>query len=148
MVDYDLLTEQAEAFCEDTPDEVAAMANLSSLIYYTLDRLNWAGFYRVKGEELILGPFQGKVACIRIAKGRGVCGTAWKEDRVLLVPDVHAFPGHIACDGDSQSEIVVPIHRGGEVIGVLDIDSPVLNRFDDTDREGLTALVQCFERYL
>lgn len=148
MVDYDLLTEQAEAFCEDTPDEVAAMANLSSLIYYTLDRLNWAGFYRVKGEELILGPFQGKVACIRIAKGRRVCGTAWKEDRVLVVPDVHAFPGHIACDGDSQSEIVVPIHRGGEVIGVLDIDSPVLNRFDDADREGLTALVQCFERYL
>ena len=148
MVDYDLLTEQAEAFCEDTPDEVAAMANLSSLIYYTLDGLNWAGFYRVKGEELILGPFQGKVACIRIAKGRGVCGTAWKEDRVLVVPDVHAFPGHIACDGDSQSEIVVPIHRGGEVIGVLDIDSPVLNRFDDADREGLTALVQCFERYL
>ncbi|MCR5465777.1 MAG: GAF domain-containing protein [Lachnospiraceae bacterium] len=148
MVDYDLLTEQAEAFCEDTPDEVAAMANLSSLIYYTLDRLNWAGFYRVKGEELILGPFQGKVACIRIAKGRGVCGTAWKENRVLVVPDVHAFPGHIACDGDSQSEIVVPIHRGGEVIGVLDIDSPVLNRFDDADREGLTALVQCFERYL
>lgn len=148
MVDYDLLTEQAEAFCEDTPDEVAAMANLSSLIYFTLDRLNWAGFYRVKGEELILGPFQGKVACIRIAKGRGVCGTAWKEDRVLVVPDVHAFPGHIACDGDSQSEIVVPIHRGGEVIGVLDIDSPVLNRFDDADREGLTALVQCFERYL
>jgi GAF domain-containing protein len=148
MVDYDLLTEQAEAFCEDTPDEVAAMANLSSLIYYTLDRLNWAGFYRVKGEELILGPFQGKVACIRIAKGRGVCGTAWKEDRVLVVPDVHAFPGHIACDGDSQSEIVVPIHRGGEVIGVLDIDSPVLNRFDDADREGLTALVQCFELYL
>lgn len=148
MVDYDLLTEQAEAFCEDTPDEVAAMANLSSLIYYTLDRLNWAGFYRVKGEELILGPFQGKVACIRIAKGRGVCGTAWKEDRVLVVPDVHAFPGHIACDGDSQSEIVVPIHRGGEVIGVLDIDSPVLNRFDDADREGLTTLVQCFERYL
>ncbi len=148
MVDYDLLTEQAEAFCEDTPDEVAAMANLSSLIYYTLDRLNWAGFYRVKGEELILGPFQGKVACIRIAKGRGVCGTAWKEDRVLVVPDVHAFPGHIACDGDSQSEIVVPIHRNGEVIGVLDIDSPVLNRFDDADREGLTALVQCFERYL
>ena len=148
MVDYDLLTEQAEAFCEDTPDEVAAMANLSSLIYYTLDRLNWAGFYRVKGEELILGPFQGKVACIRIAKGRGVCGTAWKEDRVLVVPDVHAFPGDIACDGDSQSEIVVPIHRGGEVIGVLDIDSPVLNRFDDADREGLTKLVQCFERYL
>ena len=148
MVDYDLLAEQAEAFCEDTPDSVAAMANLSSLIYYTLDRLNWAGFYRVKGEELILGPFQGKVACIRIAKGRGVCGTAWKEDRVLVVPDVHAFPGHIACDGDSQSEIVVPIHRGGEVIGVLDIDSPVLNRFDDADREGLTALVQCFERYL
>ena len=148
MVDYDLLTEQAEAFCEDTPDEVAAMANLSSLIYYTLDRLNWAGFYRVKGEELILGPFQGKVACIRIAKGRGVCGTAWKEDRVLVVPDVHAFPGHIACDGDSQSEIVVPIHRDGEVIGVLDIDSPVLNRFDDADREGLTKLVQCFERYL
>lgn len=148
MVDYDLLTEQAEAFCEDTPDAVAAMANLSSLIYYTLDRLNWAGFYRVKGEELILGPFQGKVACIRIAKGRGVCGTAWKEDRVLVVPDVHAFPGHIACDGDSQSEIVVPIHRDGEVIGVLDIDSPVLNRFDDADCEGLTKLVQCFERYL
>ena len=148
MAEYDMLAEQAEALCEDTPDLIAAMANISAIIFHTLKDLNWAGFYRVRGEELILGPFQGKVACIRIRKGRGVCGTAWEEDRVLVVPDVHAFAGHIACDSDSQSEIVLPIHRNGEVIAVLDIDSPVLNRFGEDDCEGLTALVQRLERHL
>ena len=138
MVDYDLLTEQAEAFCEDTPDEVAAMANLSSLIYYTLDRLNWAGFYRVKGEELILGPFQGKVACIHIPREKGVCGAAAARNETQLVADVHAFPGHIACDSASNSEIVVPLRRAdGSVFGVLDIDSPLFGRFTPDDRAGL-----------
>lgn len=148
MIDYDTLAEQTEALCVDTPDLIAAMANVSALIYDTLEDLNWAGFYRVRGEELILGPFQGKVACIRIAKGRGVCGTAWKEDRVLVVPDVHAFAGHIACDSASQSEIVLPVHRNGEVIAVLDIDSPVLNRFDEDDREVLMSLVKALEKYV
>ena len=148
MTDYVTLTEQAEALCEDTPDLIAAMANLSALVFHTLEDLNWAGFYRVSGEELILGPFQGKVACIRIAKGKGVCGTAWKEDRVVVVPDVHAFAGHIACDSDSRSEIVLPIHRDGEVIAVLDIDSPVLDRFGEDDREGLTAFVKSLEKYV
>ena len=148
MTDYDTLTEQAEALCEDTPDLIAAMANLSALVFHALEDLSWAGFYRVSGEELILGPFQGKVACIRIAKGKGVCGTAWKEDRVVVVPDVHAFAGHIACDSDSRSEIVLPIHRDGEVIAVLDIDSPVLDRFGEDDREGLTALVKSLEKHV
>lgn len=148
MTDYVTLAEQAEALCEDTPDLIAVMANVSALVFHTLVDLNWAGFYRVCGEELILGPFQGKVACIRIAKGRGVCGTAWKEDRVLVVPDVHAFAGHITCDSDSRSEIVLPIHRDGEVIAVLDIDSPVLNRFGEDDCEGLTALVKALEKHV
>ena len=121
------------------------MANASALLYDALQDVNWAGFYLVRGGDLILGPFQGKVACVRIAKGKGVCGTAWKEDRTQLVPDVHAFPGHIACDAASRSEIVVPIRRGGEVVAVLDIDSPVPERFTEEDREGLELFVKTLE---
>ena len=121
------------------------MANTAALLYHGMQDVNWAGFYLVKEDDLILGPFQGKVACVRIARGKGVCGTAWDEDSVQLVPDVHAFPGHIACDSASRSEIVVPIHSNGEVKAVLDIDSPVTGRFTEADRDGLVRLVESME---
>ena len=124
------------------------MANVSALIYEAMPDLNWAGFYIVKEGALILGPFQGKAACVRIEKGRGVCGTAWEQDAVQLVPDVHAFPGHIACDSASNSEIVVPMHADGKVAAVLDIDSPLLNRFSEEDRDGLVKLVRSMEKVL
>ena len=148
MTDFKLLAAQIKALAEDEPNYIPVLSNASALLFENMEDLNWAGFYRVCGEELILGPFQGKVACIRIAKGRGVCGTAWKEDCVVVVPDVHAFAGHIACDSDSRSEIVLPIHHEGEVIAVLDIDSPVLNRFGEEDRVGLTALVKSLEKHV
>ena len=141
-MDYRLLCRQIESLAEETPDWLPVMA---ALLYDALQDVNWAGFYLVRGGDLILGPFQGKVACVRIAKGKGVCGTAWKEDRTQLVPDVHAFPGHIACDAASRSEIVVPIRRGGEVVAVLDIDSPVPERFTEEDREGLELFVNTLE---
>ena len=144
----ELIIRQMEALAEASTDPIPVMANVSALLFYSMEDLNWAGFYLVKDGALILGPFQGKVACVRIEKGRGVCGTAWAEDKVLLVPDVHAFPGHIACDSASRSEIVVPIHRNGEVWAVLDIDSPILARFSDEDRAGLVELVQSMERIL
>ena len=146
MTDYRLITEQMLALAEESDDPIPVMANVSALLYNTMADVNWAGFYLVKGEYLLLGPFQGKPACVKIPKGRGVCGTAWAGDAPQLVPDVHAFPGHIACDGASRSEIVVPIHAGGEVMGVLDIDSPVPARFDEEDALGLTKLVQAMER--
>ncbi len=118
---------------------LANAANMSALLYQMLPEVNWVGFYFLRGRELVLGPFQGKVACVRIAIGRGVCGTAAERREILVVPDVHAFPGHIACDADSRSEIVVPLIQRGRLIGVLDVDSPVLARFDDEDREGLRA---------
>ena len=145
MVDYDLIKRQMEALAEDAPDYIPVMANVSALLFSEMPEVNWAGFYFVKEEDLILGPFQGKVACVRIARGKGVCGTAWDTDSVQLVPDVHAFPGHIACDSASRSEIVVPIHSGGEVKAVLDIDSPVTNRFTEADRDGLVKLVKAME---
>ena len=145
MVDYDLIKSQMEALAEDAPDYIPVMANVSALLFSEMPEVNWAGFYFVKEEDLILGPFQGKVACVRIARGKGVCGTAWDTDSVQLVPDVHAFPGHIACDSASRSEIVVPIHSGGEVKAVLDIDSPVTNRFTEADRDGLVKLVKAME---
>ena len=144
-MDYRLLYRQIESLAEESPDWLPVMANASALLYDALQDVNWAGFYLVRGGELILGPFQGKVACVRIAKGKGVCGTAWKEDRTQLVPDVHAFPGHIACDAASRSEIVVPIRRGGEVVAMLDIDSPVPERFTEEDREGLELFVNTLE---
>ncbi len=145
MVDYDLIKSQMEALSEDAPDFIPVMANVSALLFSEMPEVNWAGFYLVKEDDLILGPFQGKVACVRIARGKGVCGTAWDTDSVQLVPDVHAFPGHIACDSASRSEIVVPIHSDGEVKAVLDIDSPVTGRFTEADKDGLVRLVESME---
>ncbi|MBQ3356014.1 MAG: GAF domain-containing protein [Oscillospiraceae bacterium] len=142
MTDYALIIQQIEALTEISQDPIALMANAAALLYHSMDRINWAGFYLVKDGALLLGPFQGKVACVRIEKGRGVCGTAWAQDRVQVVDDVHAFPGHIACDSASNSEIVVPLHCNGEVIAVLDIDSPIPARFSKADAAGLTALAQ------
>lgn len=127
------------------PWSVAAFSNISSLIMNTLEDLNWAGFYLMRAGRLVVGPFQGKPACIHIAPGKGVCGTAAEQDRTMVVPDVHLFPGHIACDGASESEIVIPIHENGQVRAVLDIDSPVKNRFTPEDQAGLEALVRRIE---
>ena len=148
MTDYDLIIEQMRSLAEISADPIPVMANVSALLFHDMEQVNWAGFYLVKNGALLLGPFQGKAACVRIEKGRGVCGTAWKNDEVLVVPDVHAFPGHIACDTDSMSEIVVPLHRDGEVIGVMDIDSPILKRFDESDKTGLTALAAALEQVI
>ncbi|MFZ2997786.1 GAF domain-containing protein [Sphingobium sp.] len=131
----------ADALTADEPDRVANMANLAALIWQYLPDLNWAGFYRMVDGELVLGPFQGKPACIRIPIGRGVCGTAAARGQTQLVADVHAFPGHIACDAASASEIVVPVIVDGHVVAVLDLDSPIPARFDADDRNGLEALV-------
>jgi GAF domain-containing protein len=138
------LVEQARALVGDERDPIANAANLAALLYGELPDLNWAGFYFVRDGELVLGPFQGKPACVRIARGRGVCGTAWERAETIVVPDVHAFPGHIACDSASNAEIVVPlVAAGGRVIGVLDLDSPRHDRFDASDRalvEDVAAL--------
>ena len=136
---YSLLYEQMKALLADEVDEVARMANAAAMIHFTFGFF-WTGFYRVKGDELVLGPFQGPLACMRIRYGRGVCGTAWKEAKTLVVPDVEQFPGHIACSGSSRSEIVVPLIADGKVHGVLDIDSDQLATFDDTDRHYLEIL--------
>lgn len=142
---YALLQKQAGALLQGESDAVANLANLAALLYLTLQDVNWAGFYLARGSELVLGPFQGKPACVRIAFGKGVCGTAAREDRVQIVPDVHAFAGHIACDSGSRSEIVVPLHAQGRVAGVMDIDSPTPARFDETDAQGLGALAKLLE---
>ncbi|WP_040799520.1 GAF domain-containing protein [Nocardia higoensis] len=142
--DYRLLGAQAEALVDGEPDRIANAANLSALIFHSLPDVNWAGFYFADGEELVVGPFQGKPACVRIPFGAGVCGTAAATRTTQLVADVHAFPGHIACDADSRSEIVVPLVRGGVVVGVLDLDSPRPGRFDEVDRAGLEALAKIF----
>ena len=147
-MDYDLLNQQLKAFAEVEPHYVPLLANASALLYESLDNVNWAGFYLLRGDTLVLGPFQGKPACIHIQTGRGVCGTAVSQDRTQRVPDVHAFPGHIACDSASNSEIVVPLHQNGAVIGVLDIDSPTLNRFDAADQAGLEAFARILETNL
>ncbi len=146
MTDYELLREQIESLAESERHWLPLLSNASALLYEALPELNWAGFYLMEGGSLLLGPFQGKAACIRIPLGRGVCGTAAARDETQLVPDVHVFPGHIACDCASNSEIVVPLHRDGRVIGVLDIDSPRLARFDETDRAGLEAFAAALER--
>jgi len=134
---YRQLNEQLVALFSEESDGLANAANLAALFFHGLPELNWFGFYLLRGDELVLGPFQGKIACVRIALGRGVCGTAARERRTVVVPDVHAFPDHIACDAASRSEIVVPLLRGDRVIGVLDADSPREGRFDDDDAEGL-----------
>ena len=141
---YRSLLPQARALVSGEPDEVARMANLAALLHLEM-KFWWTGFYRVSGDELVLGPFQGPVACTRIRRGRGVCGTAWQEGRTLVVPDVSQFPGHIACSSESRSEIVVPVWRDGVVIAVLDIDSRDLAAFDDLDRRYLEELVAILE---
>ena len=148
MTDYKLLAAQIKSLAEDEPNYIPVMSNASALLYENMEDLNWAGFYLMNKGSLMLGPFQGKVACIRIEVGKGVCGTAVAEDNTQLVKDVHQFPGHIACDSASNSEIVVPIHKNGEVVAVLDIDSPSLSRFDETDKEGLEQFVKALEEVI
>ena len=145
MTEYQILAGQAEGLLEAEPWYVSAFSNISALVMSTLSGLNWAGFYLVRDGKLTVGPFQGKPACIHIAPGKGVCGTAMERNETVLVPDVHQFPGHIACDGASESEIVVPVHDGDTVRAVLDIDSPVKGRFTAEDREGLETLVRIIE---
>ena len=141
---YDELDRQLASLFEGERNFIANAAQFSAFIYQTLDALNWSGFYLAHGEELILGPFQGKVACVRIPFGRGVCGTTAVKRETVVVADVHAFPGHIACDAASNSEIVLPVIQDGHLIGVFDIDSPETNRFSDADRAGLEKLVARF----
>ena len=147
-MDYKLLCAQLKALTEDVENVISNLSNASALLWQELTDINWAGFYKMEGGILVLYPFQGKPACTKIAVGKGVCGTAVAEDRTQLVPDVHQFPGHIACDCASNSEIVVPIHVNGEIWGVLDIDSPSLNRFTEDDREGLENFVKILETVL
>jgi GAF domain-containing protein len=147
-MDYKALTAQVRALTEGVPYEIANLANVSAAIWQEMKNINWAGFYRMHQGKLVLGPFQGKPACIEIPVGRGVCGTAVQEKRTILVEDVHAFPGHIACDSASNSEIVVPIFKNGGVYGVLDIDSPYLARFTREDQSGLEELVRTLEETL
>ena len=148
--DYAMLLRQVESLLEGERDLLANASQFCAFIYDTIADLNWAGFYLARparqgdGQELLVGPFQGKVACARIAFGRGVCGAAAAERRTIVVPDVHAFPGHIACDSASNAEIVLPLIQDGVVLGVFDIDSPTLNRFSESDRAGLERLVAAF----
>ena len=147
-MDYRLLVKQTEALLEQEPYYVAALSNLSALLMDSMEDLNWAGFYLMRGGRLVVGPFQGKPACVHIETGRGVCGTGVERDETILVPDVHRFPGHIACDAASRSEIVIPVHRDGAVAGVLDIDSPRPGRFSEEDRAGLEEVVRRIEEGL
>ena len=146
--DYELTARQLAALTEGIPYEVANLANASALLWQEMPEINWVGFYKMMDGALVLGPFQGKPACIRIPVGRGVCGTAVAEDRIQLVYDVHLFPGHIACDSASNSEIVLPIHVNGKIWGVLDIDSPFVGRFTEEDRAGLEKIVTVLEKVL
>lgn len=145
MTDYRALNAQLSALVGGVPHPIANLANAAALLYHTLDGLNWAGFYLLEGGTLVLGPFQGRPACIEIPVGRGVCGAAAAGDKTQLVPDVHQFPGHIACDSASNSEIVVPIHAGGKLVGVLDLDSPRIGRFTQEDQAGLEEFAHVLE---
>jgi L-methionine (R)-S-oxide reductase len=142
---YGDLLSQVASLIAGEPDVIANAANTAALLYHAMPDVNWAGFYFLRdGDELVLGPFQGKPACIRIPVGRGVCGTAVERRQTILVEDVHAFPGHIACDAESRSELVVPLVRDGRIIGVLDIDSPIAARFDGDDQAGIEAVAALF----
>ena len=145
MTDYNLLAQQIKVLAEDEPNFLPVFSNASALLYENMEDLNWAGFYLMDKGSLLLGPFQGKVACIRIGLGKGVCGTAAGNDETQLVKNVHEFAGHIACDSASNSEIVVPIHKDGKVVAVLDIDSPSLGRFTEEDKTGLEDFVKVLE---
>lgn len=142
---YRELCSQLRGLLDGERDPIANAANTAALVFQTLPDINWAGFYFARGRgDLILGPFQGKPACVRLPAGKGVCGAAVREDRTMLVADVHAFPGHIACDVASRSEAVVPLKHGGQIVGVLDVDSPVAGRFDEADRAGLQEIVAIY----
>ena len=143
--DYDMLCRQMRELAEEEPFYMPLLANASALLFETLPKLNWAGFYLIREGELVLGPFQGKVACIHIAQGKGVCGTAAAENRTVRVQNVHEFPGHIACDSASRSEIVVPLRQNGKVVGVMDIDSPEYERFLPEDQSGLEQYAAIIE---
>ena len=145
MTDYALLRAQMLALAETDRHWTPLLSNASALLYDAMENVNWAGFYLVRGDRLVLGPFQGKPACVHIGKGRGVCGAAWAEEKTLRVPNVQAFPGHIACDCASRSEIVIPLHAAGEIRGVLDIDSPAEDRFSQADQAGLEAFARALE---
>ncbi|WP_201008408.1 GAF domain-containing protein [Paenibacillus glycanilyticus] len=145
---YTLLIKQLTGLVEDEGCRIANLANASALLQQFLDDINWVGFYLLEGETLILGPFQGKPACTRIAVGKGVCGAAVARKEAVLVEDVHQFPGHIACDSASNSELVIPLYSGGQIIGVLDIDSPSFSRFDETDLKYLTIFNERLGEYL
>ena len=147
-VNYNFVAQRLVALTDGIPYETANLANASALLWQYLPEINWAGFYKMTDGLLVLGPFQGKTACVKIQVGRGVCGTAVAEDKVQLVYDVHDFPGHIACDSASNAEIVLPIHVNGEVWGVLDIDSPYIGRFTEEDQKGLEKIVSILERIL
>jgi L-methionine (R)-S-oxide reductase len=142
---YAELAQQAASLVADEPDMIANMANISSLLYWALKDVNWAGFYLLKDEQLVLGPFHGKPACIRIPLGKGVCGTAVSQRKVQLVHDVHEFAGHISCDAASNSEVVLPVYRLGNIVAVLDLDSPQIGRFDQDDIDGLQVIVDSLE---
>lgn len=144
-MDPHLLCSQVQALGETAPWYVPLLSNAAALLMNAVPRLNWAGFYLVRGNRLVLGPFQGKVACIHIARGKGVCGTAWEQNQTLRVNDVHAFPGHIACDGASRSELVIPLRQEGKVVAVLDLDSPVPGRFSQEDQQDLEQFAQTLE---
>lgn len=148
MTDYQALCAQLSALTEGVPYKIANLANASALLWQHLEKINWAGFYLMEDGKLVLGPFQGKTACIVIPVGKGVCGTAVAEAATQRVEDVHQFPGHIACDSASNSEIVIPIHVRGEIVGVLDIDSPEFGRFTAADQEGLEQFVRILEQVL
>lgn len=145
---YTMLGKQLDALLTGESNQIANLSNASALLNQFLERINWAGFYLMEDGELVLGPFQGLPACVRIQVGKGVCGTAASEKKTMLVKDVHAFPGHIACDAASRSEIVIPLIKGGEVIGVLDIDSPELSRFTEEDQEGLENFTAILMKHL
>jgi len=145
---YKLMAYMAKRVLEDDKDVIASLANVSAVINGYMDRINWVGFYIMKEDELVLGPFQGLPACIRIKVGKGVCGTAVAERKTQLVKDVHDFPGHIACDAASQSEIVIPIFKHGEVFGVLDVDSPELNRFGELEEQYLTEICELISKHV
>ncbi|MBR4990390.1 MAG: GAF domain-containing protein [Oscillospiraceae bacterium] len=147
-VNYNFVAQRLVALTDGIPYETANLANASALLWQYLPEINWVGFYKMTDGLLVLGPFQGKTACVKIQVGRGVCGTAVAEDKVQLVYDVHDFPGHIACDSASNSEIVLPIHVNGDVWGVLDIDSPYVGRFTEEDQKGLEKIVSILERIL
>jgi L-methionine (R)-S-oxide reductase len=148
VASYAEIAGELEALLAGETDRVATAANAAAAIYHALDRLNWAGFYFLRGHELVLGPFQGRPACVRIPLGKGVCGTAAMERKSVLVPDVNAFPGHIACDTASRSELVVPLMASADLLGVLDLDSPVLGRFDEADKSGCELLARIVVRHL